>query len=355
MSAFHNSVRGSLLGLAVGDAMGLPCEGLSRTRQRRMFPDLQEYRLLFGHGLCSDDTEHACLTAQALVSSGGDPELFTRSLAWRLRVWLLGLPAGVGMATARAILKLWLGFPVHRSGVFSAGNGPAMRAPIIGVFCGGDTDMLRAFIHRSTILSHTDPKAEFGALAVALAAHLSGTLSGPITPEAFADQLQALLPDTDAIELRELISDAVSSVRNGESAEVFAERLGLAKGVSGYIYHTVPVVIQVWLRHQQDYPGGILEIIRLGGDTDTTAAILGGIIGARTGTDGIPKAWLTHLWEWPRSIFWMERLADALTKTMRKQNTPPIPTVFFPWILVRNLLFLGVVLTHGFRRLMPPY
>jgi hypothetical protein len=52
----------------------------------------------------------------------------------RLRGWLLSLPAGIGFATLRAILKLWLGFPLNRSGVYSAGNGPAMRVAVIGAF-----------------------------------------------------------------------------------------------------------------------------------------------------------------------------------------------------------------------------
>ena len=40
-------------------------------------------------GMVSDDTEHACMTAQALLASAGDPDLFARDLAWRLRLWLL--------------------------------------------------------------------------------------------------------------------------------------------------------------------------------------------------------------------------------------------------------------------------
>ena len=125
--------------------------------------------------------------------------------------------------------------------------------------------------------------------------------------------------------------------------------------MSGYIYHTVPVVIQVWLRHQRDFSGGILEIIRLGGDTDTTAAILGGILGAGTGTTSIPKPWLDNLWEWPRSVGWMERLATALSQSRDGGEEHPMPSLFFPLVLVRNVLFLGVVLVHGFRRLLLPY
>src|SRR5690349_8968013 len=131
---------GVILGTAVGDAVGLPFEGLSRRRVRRMSGASLRHRLVLGRGMASDDTEHTCMAAQALLVSGGDPDGFARSLGWRLRWWLLGLPAGVGKATARAILKLWLGFPPSRSGVRSAGNGPAMRAAVLGVYAAGDRD-----------------------------------------------------------------------------------------------------------------------------------------------------------------------------------------------------------------------
>src|SRR5579862_5079690 len=87
---------GSLLGAAVGDAIGLPCEGLSKDRQLRLFPDIGHYLLLFGRGMVSDDSDHACMTAQSLIASGDDVDDFERRLAHELRSWLLTLPAGVG-------------------------------------------------------------------------------------------------------------------------------------------------------------------------------------------------------------------------------------------------------------------
>src|SRR5262249_11838055 len=154
------------------DSLGLPREGLSRRRARRLFsdPPLRQHFFL-GRGMTSDDAEHTCMTAQALLRSRDDPERFVRSLAWRLRFWLLGLPAGIGYATLRAILKLWLGFSPHRSGVFSAGNGPAMRAALLGVCLGDDPERLRAFVRASSRLTHTDPRAELGSYLIALAAH----------------------------------------------------------------------------------------------------------------------------------------------------------------------------------------
>ena len=164
---------GCLLGTAVGDALGLPCEGLSRARQHRMFPQLDRYHLFFGKGMCSDDTDHACMVAQAVAVAGNNPRRFASSFAWRLRFWLAGLPAGVGFATLRSILKLWLFFPPQFSGVRSAGNGPAMRSALLGVCFGHDDAALIQFVAAATGITHTDPKAECGALAVALAARSS--------------------------------------------------------------------------------------------------------------------------------------------------------------------------------------
>lgn len=48
----------------------------------------------------------------------------------------LGLPAGIGLTTLKGIGKMWLGVKPTRSGVFSAGNGPAMRSSILGVVKG---------------------------------------------------------------------------------------------------------------------------------------------------------------------------------------------------------------------------
>src|SRR5207248_4895423 len=179
------AVVGCLLGTAVGDALGLPYENLSPRRQRRLFPDLDRYHLLPGRGMMSDDTEHACMVAQALIISAGDEARFLRSLAWRLRGWLLGLPAGIGKATARALVKLWLGFPPHKSGVYSAGNGPAMRAPVLGVCYGDNPARLPALVRASTRITHTDSRADGGAFAVAWAAYRASRSDGRIEPPDF--------------------------------------------------------------------------------------------------------------------------------------------------------------------------
>src|SRR5262245_13547063 len=99
MRDLEDVLAGVLLGTAVGDALGLPREGLSPRRAPRLYgaPPLR-HRFLFGRGMTSDDTEHTCLVAQALLRHPDDVSRFARSLGWGLRWWFAGVPAGIGLA-----------------------------------------------------------------------------------------------------------------------------------------------------------------------------------------------------------------------------------------------------------------
>lgn len=348
----EDHIIGCILGTAMGDALGLPYEGLSRQRAAKLFGAPDCHRLLFGRGMVSDDTEHTCLVAQALVASSEDVNEFQLSLAWRLRFWLLGLPAGVGLATLRSVLRLWCGVLPQRSGVFSAGNGPAMRAAIIGVTF-DEPQLIRDFVRASTRITHTDPKAEYGAFAVAIAAHMASR-NEAVSPDTYLDSIGQLLGE-DAAELLGLLKTAAASVRAGQTTGDFAIAQGLVNGVSGYTYHTVPLAIHAWLSHPRDFRAAIVSIISCGGDTDSTAAIVGGIVGAAVGRKGIPPEWLESLVEWPRTVVWMAQLGGQLAAT-RVQGMKAKPLGLpLAGLLLRNLMFLMVVLAHGLRRLLPPY
>jgi len=350
--SIHDALVGCVLGTAVGDAIGLPYEGLTPRRARRMFGPPDRHRFFVGYGMVSDDTDHTCMVAQALTKFPTDVRRFEKNLAGRLRWWLASLPAGTGLATARAILKLWIGLGPRHSGVFSAGNGPSMRSAVLGVAI-DDPTHLREYVKASTRLTHTDPKAEWGALAVALAARMASQ-QPRVTPAEYQATLQHELRDAPAEEFLQLISQAIAGLDTFDSTPAFAAALGMNRGVSGYVYQTVPVAIHAWLRHQQDYRASLMDIIACGGDADTTAAIVGGIVGAGVGKAGIPVEWLSHLGDWPRTVAWMERLADALAASVGGETVRP-PGLFFPAVLLRNLVFLVLVLGHGFRRLLPPY
>lgn len=299
----HDAVLGCLLGTAVGDAMGLPYEGLPR----KLIPvGISGHHWFFGRGMTSDDTEHAWIVVEALFAANGDVRAFEREMGRGLRRWFLTMPPAVGWATLRACLKLMVGFGVSRSGVFSAGNAPAMRSAVIGVWFRDDLDSMRAFVRASTRVTHTDPKAEYGALAVALAA--AGRLG----------EFAALCPDA---EFAERVRLAAEGVFDGGS------------GVSGYVYETVPAALSVC---GGDYRRSVLGAIALGGDTDTVAAIAGGIVGARVGEGGIPREWVDGIGDWPRSVPAMRRLAKG-------ERVRP------PWLglFLRNWVFFVIALGHA--------
>ncbi len=355
MSLKSEAICGCIIGTAIGDALGLPYEGLSPIRARRLFKSRDRYHFLFNHGMVSDDTEHTCMVAQALIASGGQVDRFSRDLARRLRYWLLGFPAGIGLATLRAIFKLWLGFPPQKSGVFSAGNGPAMRAAIIGVCYGDDDIRLKALVKAATRITHTDPRAYWGALAIALAAHHNVTAGPVMDAKHYYRRLEKLLDAQIAGDFLDLIKQVVESVVRGKSTREFVVSQKLNKGITGYTYHSVPAVIHAWLLNPRDYKNAVMEIIACGGDADTTAAMLGGIVGAAAGPAGIPDKWVDNLWEWPRTVTWMRQLGlqlDIVLQSAQAQTPPRLPLI---GILLRNLVFAGIVLLHAFRRLFPPY
>lgn len=297
---------GCLLGTAVGDAMGLPYEGLPR---QRIPAGVCGHGWFFGRGMTSDDTEHTWIVVEALYLAQGDPSVFERELARGLRRWFLTMPPALGWATLRACLKLVLGFGPGRSGVFSAGNGPAMRSAVIGVWFRDDLAAIQTFVRSCARVTHTDPKAEYGALAVALAA--AGRL------DSFGD----LCPDREFVERVRLAGLGVFDP---------------GRGVSGYIYDTVPAALSVCARCGDDYRRAVLEAIGLGGDTDTVAAIVGGIVGARVGEAGIPAEWVEGVSDWPRSVGAMRRLAGGERVRLS-----------YLGLLIRNWVFFAIALWHA--------
>ncbi|MFH1726565.1 MAG: ADP-ribosylglycohydrolase family protein [Elusimicrobiota bacterium] len=347
--------EGCLLGLMAGDCLGLPREGLTPRRADRLFGDEIRHRLILGRGMASDDTELASFTAQSYLRSPDDPSGFERALAWKLRLWLLSLPAGIGLATLRSILKLWAGFPPSRSGIRSAGNGPVIRSPVLGVACWDDPAKLQKLVQASTRLTHIDPRTERGALAVAMAAQYAVTRhSGNFFVKDLLRHLAAVFPEDDA-EARRWLEVLDHALEKGQSGDAFSRAMGFRRGVSGYVYQTVPAVLWAWLADPFDFSGGMRRVLSLGGDADTTGAIYGALAGASAGVEAIPADWLEGIVEFPRTVSWMRALARRLhSAAVEKRASEPLGLVW-PLLAVRNPLFLAVVLAHGFRRLLPPY
>ena len=353
MSTINDRLVGLLLGTAVGDALGLPAEGLAPARRCRLLSGPWRHRFLFGHGMVSDDTEHTFFVAQSLLKNPGNAAAFQRTLAWHLRWWFLGLPAGIGLATARACIKLCLGFPPTRSGVFSAGNGPAMRSAVLGGYFHDNVEQLEYFLKASTEITHTDPKAFVGALAIARLASWAVRHDAASRPT--TEGMESLLSDGREPGWNPLVDSIKEAYAAKRTVPEYAAKLGLKKGVTGYVYHTVPVAIYAWWRHYGDFRATLESVLDCGGDTDTTGAIVGALAGATVGVHGIPEDWLDGITDWPRSMRLLRQVAERLAD--QKSSGSSLGAVPYCWlgVIPRNLVFLMVVLFHGFRRLTPPY
>lgn len=330
-----------LLGGALGDSLGLPAEGLSARRIPRLFPGPLRHRLVGRKGMVSDDTEHAVMTALALAEHGDDPGAFARDLARRLRWWFAGVPAGVGLATARSILKLWCGVPPSRSGVWSAGNGPLMRAPIIGVKFSEDRDRRIAFTDASTRITHSDPRAAEAASVIVEAASMAAAGS-----KDESDILQRLERLVESEEMQSRLDELREALSEGLSVRTFADRIGSRPGqVSGFAPDTAAVALFAWMRHRGDFRETLASVVAAGGDTDTVAFVAGSLAGIDSGAEGMPKDWVAGLRDHPIQVQFLQALADGAR--------PKYP--IWPLSFGRNLFFLLVVLSHALRRAFPPY
>lgn len=343
---------GLLLGTAVGDALGLPSEGLTADQIRRRWNGQWDMRFILARGMVSDDTEHTLMLAQALLSHPEDPMAFQRALAWKFRWWFVALPGGVGMATARACLKLWIGFPISKCAVHSAGSGPPMRSAVLGAFFADHPDRRRAFVLASSRLTHRGWQAETAALAIAECVALTMIKDGQ--PDS-SELISALLPLSPETEWKRILMAIEVSLKVRHSVPEFAGVLGLKRAVSGYALHVVPVALYAWLCHPGDFRTALISVLECGGDTDTAGAILGALAGTSGGKSSIPTEWLNALWEWPRSHSVVEEIAARLAEQKLSAHALGPVHFFWPGIILRNLLFFCVVLIHGLRRLLPPY
>lgn len=344
-----SKISGCILGTAIGDAVGLKREGLSRDKAiwlhgRNPSPDL-----IFGKGFCSDDTEHTVLVGVAFLKSGGDVESFKRIFAKLLRRWLLTCPAGIGLGTLRSILKSFFVGP-NRSGSTSAGNGPAMRAGLIGLLANSQQH-LKELIRASTRITHADPRAEEGALVVAQAARFAAK-NPESNPIEFLDHIT---PTLQGEELRNHFVAMREALIARHEPHDFAASRGWEKGPTGYVNQTVPMAVYCWAYSPTDFQAVVTNAVLLGGDTDSVGAIAGAIAGGGCRETSIPKEWKNQLAEWPRDYQWMLNLSDQLSATVQSKNTTAQAPPSLRWgrTVIRNLVFGAVVIALCIRRYIP--
>lgn len=295
------SARSCLIGTALGDSLGLVFEGMKAGRIAKFKPLPLRQRFAFGRGVLSDDTLQSMFVAIAVLRHPDSPELAAQEFAKMLRAWFLTLPPGIGLSTAKACLKLCFGS--LESGVPSAGNGAAMRAAVIGSLAA--PDQRDTFVEAISRVTHTDQLAILGAKIVAYAA--------TVTPDEFD---KSLFPAWDF------------------------EKPIPRDGPTGYVVHTVNAALKIWRNHPNEIEKAIEETILLGGDTDSVAAIVGGLIGAKT---DLTK---TN----PDLLSWMGWPQPPEIMSLSEQTKAPIGRI---WLT--HAVSLPIIVGYGFRRLLPPY
>ena len=164
-------------------------------------------------------------------------------------------------------------------GLSSWGNGAAMRAAPIGAFFADDVDQVALNAQASARVTHAHSEAIIGAVAVALAAYFAA--------RGETDLLGLVIPRLSDSEVKKRCQIA-QGMTDASSIEV-AAKVGSGEGIAAH--DTVPFCLWCATRFGDDYKEALWHTVAGLGDRDTTCAIVGGIIGARVGTDGIPAQW----------------------------------------------------------------
>jgi ADP-ribosyl-[dinitrogen reductase] hydrolase len=302
-------VVGSVLGLALGDALGAPFEGRRAADVPDPLPALELPWMSLPPGSTTDDTSMARNLVRSLTARGGfDPDdLMARHLEW-----FRSDPPDVGILTRRVLSRVDRGedaFEVaravseERGPEVSAGNGSVMYCAPLGLAYAERPDELLEVAPKLSALTHYDERCRTAVLAVTLTA---AALARAQSPEAAVAAALAAVVDREG----------------GEELEYLVEMAGVSRRVDGpdqgFCLFTAGVGIQSLLG-TGDFETEVKRVVSLGGDTDTNGAVAGALLGALVGEGGLPPAWLDRLQD--RDEIGHE--AQALVTLAQRSNRSP--------------------------------
>jgi ADP-ribosylglycohydrolase len=301
------AARAALLGLAVGDALGVPVEFIDRhVRRRDPVVDMRGYGTHHQPpGTWSDDSSLTFCLAETLARPGGRagvPDLADfgrRIINWLdMSYWTAhGQVFDVGNATRYAIQNLRAGVAPAKAGPrseFDNGNGALMRIlPLVfhETWQAENLDLNAAWALTEAVASvtHGHPRSSLGCFLYLLVA--CGLLSG-LAPAAAYEQMQQLAnPWLQNGSIPAVVEDKhyqrvlMSSIADLPEADIKS---------SGYVVHTLEAALWCLLTHDT-YAATVLAAVNLGDDTDTTGAVTGGLAGLAYGEAAIPAEWLAVL------------------------------------------------------------
>ena len=293
---------GSLLGAALGDAVGASWEG------RRMAAEHEiELVASVSHPLrYTDDTHMTIGMAESLVECGGfnGPHMAGRFVSNYLQEpW-----RGYGPGPPRVFKLISSGEPwdkaaAHIYGGGSFGNGAAMRVAPIGLFFSSRPAELRDAAYLSSLITHSHALGMEGAAlqAMAVALAVAESPDKPLDTSSFASRLLSFA--TEDV-YRAKIANFSILLESPDDREAVVAQLG--HGIEAF--NSVPTAIFAFLAHPRDFASTVIYAVSLGGDTDTIASMAGAISGAYLGIDALPSEWQSQL----ENREYISSLADKL-------------------------------------------
>lgn len=301
MTALRDRALGAFWGLALGDALGMPTEALSRAEIARRYgrvdtllPGERDQPIAPGlpAGTVTDDTEQAVLLARLLVEGGGDvdPHAFAAALEeWEQDLVRRGSSSLLGPSTRRALDRLRAGEPPEQAGRDGATNGAAMRIAPVGIAFRGPA-LLDAVVRTSTVTHGTGLGI---AAAAAVAAAVSACLDGAPLPQAL-DAAAAAAAEGARHGHWVAGGDVAARIRwargfvRGLDAPGLADAVADVIGTSLAAQESVVAAFALVEALGEDPFAALSTAASLGGDTDTVAAMCGAVLGARHGVAGLP-------------------------------------------------------------------
>ena len=290
----------TLYGLAIGDALGMPTQMLSRSQIAQRFgrlrgfePAAADHPIAAGMplGSITDDTEQALLLGRHLVRHAGhvDAAQFARELVeWEDTMRARGSLDLLGPSTRSAIAALVGGAPLERAGRLGATNGAAMRVTPVGIVADpADVETLVDRVAEASLATHNTGVAIAGAAAVAAA--VSAGLDGAAVSESFPIAIRAAAIGQGrghwhaGGDVSRRIGWAIGLIDPNQPERSLDDVVDLV-GTSLATQESVPAAFAILALYPDDPWQAVLSAASVGGDTDTIAAMVGAIAGACGGT-----------------------------------------------------------------------
>ena len=285
--------QGAMAGLAIGDALGRPVEGMSAEQIREKYGSVKDFVNLTPGG--SDDTEYALLTGSALLKYGKSITSSQFADYWIEKVCnQKSAFAGAGFSEMNAIYNLRKGLRPPFSGQHNHAwsDGLAMRVAPIGVISKGDLELARKLAIADGEVSHSGEGIYAG---VVIAVAISAAMVGSSNTEVFEKAIKSISNDTWTWRLLALAKEIVNSSRDKPVHEI-ADLLLQDIAINEYFYadlapEAVALAMAAVLYGDGDYAKTLLFAVNLGRDADTIAAMAGAVAGAISGYESIPANW----------------------------------------------------------------